>query len=201
LGCPNIISSLTIGPGGAQNFNLQINDAGPSPTYPSAPGVAGPTPDANNLVSGWTLLTSKKIFNPLTGLTSTGDVVWTASSVPGSQFTFSLETLVGPQTQAGTSPDGPMADFDPTQKYKWPFVSWQGTYTGPTDTASLTADTLLDATAFANPHPGTFTIQLDLPNSSLDLVYTPTPVPEPGTLGLVAVGALGVWRGSRRRGR
>jgi hypothetical protein len=112
-----------------------------------------------------------------------------------------METLLGPTSPVGTTIDGPMSDFDPTQKYVWPFLTYQGTYAGPTDSATLTADTLLDTSLFANSYHGTFTIQLDQPNKLMDLVYTPTPVPEPETLGLVGIGTLVVLRRANRHRR
>jgi hypothetical protein len=188
---------LTIGPGATTSFVWQINDAGPSPTYPNAPGVAGPTPNANNQVSGWSLIVVNKIINPLTGTFSTGDLAWTATPAPGSQFQLALETLMNPTTVGNDNP-GPMGDFDPRINYAWPFIAWEGNYIGPTTSAQLTADTLFDATGFANPILGTFALQFDSVNSKqIDIVYL-TSVPEPGTLGLVAVGALGVWRAVRR---
>jgi hypothetical protein len=193
--------SLTIGPGGIQNFGWQINDAGPLGTEPYHAWMAGPTPDANNQVSGCSLLAANKVMNPVANQVSSGNLTWTATSAPGQQFQISLETLLGPYTTVGTSPDGPMTGFDPNARYTWPFISYQGTYSGPTDSAILTADTQIDTSLFANAIPSTarFTIALDAPNKQIDLVYTPTAVPEPGTLGLVAVGLLAVWRG--RRGR
>jgi hypothetical protein len=194
--------SLTIGPGGIQNFGWQINDAGPSLSFPNAPGVPGPSQNANNLVSGWSQLAANQVFNPVTHTTSTGNLVWTATSTPGQQFQISMETLLGQYTTVGSSPDGPMSDFDPQQVYSWPVLSYQGSFSGPTDSQTLTADTLLDTSMFANPvfsYFGPFYIVLDQADKQVDLIYTP--IPEPGTLGLVAIGLLGVWRASRRRRR
>jgi hypothetical protein len=205
----SVFSELTIGPGNGNllNFDWQINDAGPSATYPHAPGVAGGNPFPQNgglTVSGWSLLASEMLAGPGHGVSS-GNLNWTATSQPGSQFDLQLETLLGPTTPAGVTTDGPMSDFDPTKNYVWPFVAWEGTYTGPTDAPTLTADTLFDTSGFLNsvgPPPGTFSIVYDgnpvvlyggIPFAgSLDLVYTP--VPEPGTLGLVGLGALVVLR-------
>ena len=137
--------NLTIGPGGPGTgntlaLNFQINDAGPSPSFPSARGVAGPLADANNNVSGWSLLYDTQLNWEF----GTGDLTWSATSTPGSQFHMSLETLLGPTTPVGQSPDGVMASFDPNLKYVWPFIIWDGTYTGPTADATLTADTVID---------------------------------------------------------
>ena len=45
---------LILGPGGTQNFNWQINNA---------TGTAGPSADANNQVSGWSLLSAEQIWS------------------------------------------------------------------------------------------------------------------------------------------
>ena len=160
--------ALTIGPGGTQNFNWEINDAR---------GVAGPSGATGTLVSGWSVLAAQKIFNPLTGQTTTGNLTWTASSAPGNQFSFALFTLLNP-SPVGTDNFGKMDDwFNPSEGgpappygnfgvhdgdfgYAWPVITFAGTYTGPTDSATLTADTLFDFSQFQNTIPanGTFSM-------------------------------------------
>jgi hypothetical protein len=77
-------------------------------------------------------------------------------------------------------------------------AQWSGAYSGPTDTATLDAATSFDTSGFVNNFNGTFGWTFG--GSSLSLSYTPTPVPEPGTLGLISIAALaGLRRVSRRR--
>ena len=153
-------------------------------------------------MSGWSQLHANQVTDP-SGRTSTGNLTWTATSTPGKQFQLSLETLLGPYTAVGTSPDGPIADFFQTGIYVWPIITYQGSFSGPTGTANqidiaLTADTLIDTTGFANPIEfGDFFLHLDQTNQSIDLVYFGV-IPEPNTLSLTAVALLGVWRYRRR---
>ena len=97
----------------------------------------------------------------------------------------------------GTDVAGPMAHFDPSQPYSWPAVTWDGTYAGPADAAALTAATAFDTAGFLNPVGGTFGWDLDTSGHTLSLTYTPTPVPEPGTLviGTIAAVLILIWRG------
>ena len=92
-----------------------------------------------------------------------------------------------------------MADFDPTQSYTWPIITYQGTYSGPTSDAALTADTLFDTSLFANALPAgaEFSLHLDqypTGGGELDLIYSPSAVPEPGTLALIGAAAAAGWR-------
>ena len=207
-----IYGSLIIGPGAINAFDWQINDAGPSTTYPSAPGVAGPTGQTvmgnPNQVSGWSegLVTIQPATR--TNPPTTGAFTWTAT--PASQFDFQLETLVGPYSTVGTTIDGAMSDFDATQSYRWAFINFQGPYTGPTSDAMLDADTLFDQTLFVNSIPSGAAFSWDLTfvggnplnGGELDLIYTPSTVPEPGTLALTGLAGLAAgWVARRRRAK
>ncbi|HEX4591052.1 MAG TPA: PEP-CTERM sorting domain-containing protein, partial [Gemmataceae bacterium] len=91
----------------------------------------------------------------------------------------------------------------PDGQYYWPIITWQGTYTGPTDYRTLTQDTQLDLTNFANPtfFERQFVMVYDGVNKRILLEYTYfVVIPEPNTLTLTAAGLLGVWRFRRRRG-
>jgi hypothetical protein len=185
---PANIGSLIIGPGATSSFVWQINNA---------TGTAWSEVNPPSVVSGWSQIQVHQIFNPLTGQTSPGSLTWTATPTAGNQFQFAVQTLLNPTTIGSDNP-GPMANFNPAQSYMWPFVSYQGNYAGPLLDSTLTADTIFDASQFANPIQGTFSLHLDQTSHLLDIVYT-TPVPESGTLGLVTLGLLGVWRAAFRR--
>jgi fibronectin-binding autotransporter adhesin len=178
--------SFTFGPGGVSNYVFAIDDA---------TGTAGPSPDASGHVSGWGLV--KTVQRSVGGTATTGDFAWNAT--PANQLTVALDTLLNPTT-VGTDVAGPMADFDPTKPYSWPAVQWTGSYSGPADAAALNAATAFDTTGFANPIAGSFGWSLDAGGHSLSLTYTPSAVPEPGTLSLVTVAAIG-WMTFRRRHR
>jgi hypothetical protein len=162
-----------------------------------ATGAAGPSPDAQGLVSGWGLV--KAVKAQYGANTTSGDFLWTAT--PGNKLTFALDTLVNP-TLVGTDVGGPMADFDPDRAYAWPAVRWAGAYSGPADAATLTASTSFDTSGFLNPVAGTFGWALDPAGQTLSLVYTPSAVPEPGTLvlsGMAMTAGLAWYR--RRRAK
>jgi MYXO-CTERM domain-containing protein len=93
-----------------------------------------------------------------------------------------------------------MADFDPAKLYSWLAASWSGSYSGPTDVGALTAATAFDTSGFANPIAGIFGWSLDQSGHTLSLTYTPTAVPEPGSLALAAAG-LGLACAGRRSHR
>jgi autotransporter-associated beta strand protein len=169
--------SFAFGPGGVSNYVFAIDDA---------TGTAGPSPDANGLVSGWGLV--KAVQRPAGAVTTPGDFLWTADAAH--PLTVHLDTLVNPTT-VGTDVTGTMADFDPTKPYSWLAASWDGTYAGPADPADLIASTVFDTSGFANPIAGTFGWTFGSDGHNLSLTYTPSAVPEPGTLILTALAGLG----------
>jgi hypothetical protein len=181
--------NFVFGPGGVNNYVFAIDDA---------TGTAGPSPDALGHVSGWGLINAVRYLAPgvLPGAAPSGDFIWTAT--PGQQLTVFLDTLVNPTT-VGTDVAGPMADFNPNSAYSWPAARWAGTYSGPTDAAMLDAATNFDTSGFENPIAGTFGWSLDLPDQTLSLTYTPSSVPEPGTLALTGLVAIGWVTYQRRR--
>src|SRR5205085_12642405 len=160
-----------------------------------ATGTAGPSPDASGQVSGWGLV--KAVRHGFAGATTPGGFAWTADA--SHPLTVALDTLVNPTT-AGTDVAGPMADFDPTRPYSWAAVTWAGNYTGPADAAVLDAATAFDTSGFVNPVGGAFGWSLDPAGHMLSLTYTPSAVPEPGTLALLGAVAAG-WLVRRRFSR
>jgi autotransporter-associated beta strand protein len=180
---------FVFGPGGVNNYVFAIDDA---------TGTAGPSPDAAGHVSGWGLV--KAVRQAFGATTSSGDFTWTAT--PTAKLTFAIDTLVNPTT-VGTDVAGPMDHFDPNSAYSWPAVRWAGTYSGPTDAAALNADTAFDTSGFLNPDAGKFGWSLDPDGQMLSLLYTPTAVPEPGTVALVGLAAAGFtcWRRSQTTSR
>jgi hypothetical protein len=175
---------FVFGPGGVNNYVFTIDDA---------KGTAGPSPDTLGHVSGWGLV--KAVKAQFGATTTRGDFVWTAT--PTGKLTVAIDTLVNPTT-VGTDVAGPMDHFDPTSAYSWPAVRWVGTYSGPTDSATLNADTAFDTAGLRNPTAGTFGWSLDPAGQTLSLAYTPSAVPEPGTLALVGMAAVAVWRLRKR---
>ncbi|HEX4591025.1 MAG TPA: PEP-CTERM sorting domain-containing protein, partial [Gemmataceae bacterium] len=184
---PGIASfgKFVLGPGGVNNYVFAIDDA---------TGVAGPSPDGLGHVSGWGLVTAVRGMPG--SVTTPGDFTWTAT--PADKLTVALETLVNPTT-VGTDVPGPMDHFDSSQSYSWPAVRWAGTYAGPADAAALDAATAFDTTGFANLIGGVFGWSLDPTAHSLSLTYTPSAVPEPGSLALGGLAAVGWLTFSRRR--
>src|SRR6266403_6152308 len=114
--------------------------------------------------------------------------------MPTAKLTVALDTIVGTTTD-DTDIAGPMANFDPTRSYSWLAAQWAGTYSGPTDAATLNAATSFDTSGFLNPIAGTFGWSLDPAGQTLSLTYSPSAVAEPGTLALVGLAAAGLgWR-------
>jgi hypothetical protein len=177
--------TLVLGTGGVSNYIFAIDDA---------TGTAGATPTANGQSSGWGLMSA--VRKTLGNVSTPGELTWTAT--PASPMSIALDTIIG-QTNSDTDIGAPMADFDPTQRYVWPAVQWAGNYSGPTDTATLDAATAFDTSGFLNPIAGGFGWQFDGADHTLSLVYTPSAVPEPGTLVLTAAAGLGLLRAARRR--
>jgi autotransporter-associated beta strand protein len=169
------------GPGGVSDYVFQINDA---------TGTAGPPPDGQGHVSGWDL--AKAVQMTVGSAATPGDFAWAADSAH--PLTLAIDTLVNPSI-VGTDVAGPMVHFDPTQPYSWTAVEWTGAYSGPTAAAALDAATAFDTSGVVNPFSGSFGWSFGPDGHSLDLTYTP--VPEPGTLaltGLAAVGWVAFWR-------
>ena len=143
---------------GLSNYTWQINDAGPSSTFPAATGTAGPTPNAAKQVSGWGLLTAVAGTSPVQ---TTGNFDWDAT--PADKLTIHLTTLLAPNDvngnpsagggygTTGDNTAGLMRDFDPTKSYVWKLFAYQGTYTGPTDTPTLDASTVFDDIGLPEP--------------------------------------------------
>jgi autotransporter-associated beta strand protein len=173
--------TFVLGPGGVNSYVFAIDDG---------TGTAGPSPDAAGHVSGWGLV--KAIGRD----TSRGDFTWTAT--PADKLFVSLQTLLNPTT-VGVDLPGPMDHFDPTRSYVWPAVEWAGSYAGPADNVSLDASTAFDLTGFANPTDGRFGWAFDAGGHTLSLTYTPSAVPEPGALTLLALAAFPLLRGVSRR--
>jgi fibronectin-binding autotransporter adhesin len=177
---------FVFGPGGVGNYVFAIDDA---------TGTAGPATAGNGPAGGWGLV--KAIRQTVLGTTSLGDFTWTAT--PTDKLTVALDTIINP---SATDNDvaGLMANFDPSRSYVWTAVQWAGTYSGPAAAADLNSSTAFDTSGFLNPIDGTFGWSLDTAGQTLSLVYTPTAVPEPGSLAFAGLAAAGLtfWR---RRGR
>jgi hypothetical protein len=200
---------------GASNVGWTFTDAGPSATYPNAPGVAGGTPvgTTGQRGYGWSILEAPIMTFGPAHIHTTGNFIWDAT--PADPFKFDFETRSPTSlTSDNNQVLAPMEDFDPTLRYSWVVLSWEGQYLTknlaaypngpPTDPAMLKASTIFDTSRDLNPSddgPMTsrnFSWSLDVPDKTLSLIYTP--MPEPGSFVLVAV-AAGGWFARRRLSR
>jgi hypothetical protein len=181
-----IFGNFAFGPAGVSDYVFAIDDA---------TGAAGPSPDVNGRVSGWGLVRVAAPTVTHGGPNTQCDFTWAAT--PADKLTVALETLVNPTT-VGVDVPGMMDHFDPTRTYVWPAVEWTGSYAGPANVALLDAATTFDTSGFANPVAGTFGWSFDTSGHALSLTYTPSAVPEPGSLALASLAAalLG-WRRAR----
>ncbi len=180
--------NFVFGPGGVNNYVFAIDDA---------TGAAGPSPGPSGLVSGWGLI--KAVQASIAAGKTSGNFTWTAT--PSNPLTVAIDTLVNP-TMSGTDVAGPMANFDPSKSYSWLAAQWTGSYSGPDSSAALDAATGFETNDILNPIAGTFGWNLDSADNTLSLVYTPTGVPEPGTLALTGLAGLAAgWIARRRRAK
>jgi autotransporter-associated beta strand protein len=164
--------------GGGGGFTFEITDAGPSATFPSAPGTPGNNP-------GW-----DRVY-------ASARIRFTAT--PADRFTITMATQLPPPAAPDTA--GPMANFDPTAPYSWLFVNNPtGAVVGlagnpvAIDPAAIN---FVTAGTFLNPSAGMFSLRANASNTQVFIDYTP--VPEPA--GLLAVGAtaLAAVAAARRR--
>lgn len=164
--------------GGGQ-FIFQINNA---------VGMPGPVPDGNSQVSGWSLIEVKALNDEDLGIT-TG--AFTVSATAGSKYTIKLQTLQNPTT-VGSDNFGPAANFNPNQSYSWAFMTYEGSYTGPSD---LNTVLNIDTSQFANVTNGTFSIVNNAAMQTVSIEYAP--VPEPGSILCLTALTLGLYRWRR----
>ena len=101
---------------------------------------------------------------------------------------MSLQTLVNP-TAVGTDVAGPMANFDPNQAYSWPAFTWTGSYIGPSTVARRRRGDGVRHQRVLEPGGGHVRVELRRVGARVDLTYSPSAVPEPGTLALVGLAA------------
>ena len=129
----------------------------------------------NAMVPGTPVLTGAA-YGPGATFWNGGYVV---DSSPGGLATLTVngeDTTLANPTTPGDDVAGSMDNFDPSQSYTWQFIHWTGTYSGPTDVATLNAATNFDTSGFANAAGGHFSWRLDTTDRTLSLVYTPPPV-------------------------
>jgi len=73
-------------------------------------------------------------------------------------------------------------------------LRWTGTYSGRPIRRCWLPTRRSNTRGFLNPVTGTFGWSLDPADQTLALTYTPSAVPEPGTLALVGLAAAAGWR-------
>ncbi len=115
------------------------------------------------------------------------------TATSGGKFNINLWSL------SSTGPDvsGNAQNFSSGSNYTWTLVSTDQAITGFSADEFLINTGAANGTAgFSNPAGGTFAVALA--DGNTDLVLTYTAVPEPGTVGLVAVGLAGVLYFRRR---
>ncbi|CAN5198166.1 hypothetical protein BH11PLA2_BH11PLA2_37550 [soil metagenome] len=173
--------SVFFGNGGSDSITFQINNA---------TGIAGPSADGNGQVSGWSLYKGVQLpIFPGSPINTSGNFTWAAT--PTQKLLITMQTLLNPTT-VGTDNFGPMANFNAATAYQWALVQYTGTYTGPTDSLTLTNSTSFDFTGFSNSlNDGSFNISLDLGAKTMYINFVPSVIPEPGFL-LVAGGLFGL---------
>jgi hypothetical protein len=156
---------------GGGSLIFEFTDAGPSATFPSAPGTA-----ANN--PGWGLT---QIFSSLE-----------FTATPSNKFNIDMRTQLAPPA-APNSP-GQMSSFDPNRAYSWLVFDLQpgAAFNGTFNPAAINFIT----TQFANPTAGG---QFSLSRNGGQIFLTFTPVPEPALIvGVAFVGMFG-WSLQRQR--
>src|SRR5439155_16869368 len=141
------------------------SDAGPSASFPGAPGTAGNNP-------GWGLT---QVFTALN-----------FTATPTNRFTIQLQTQLPPPTAPDTL--GPMSSFDPARPYSWLVFDLQPAPTPATFNGTFDPNAIsFNATQFANATNGGI---FALARSGGQVFVTFTPVPEPAhVLALAAAAA------------
>jgi hypothetical protein len=167
------VGDFFINGGGSLIFD--ITDAGPSASFPSAPGTPGVNP-------GWGLT---QIFTRLD-----------FSATPSNQFRIDMRTQLPPPA-AANSP-GMMSSFDPTRAYSWLLFDLQNfgqaggaVYTGTFDPSGINFNTAL----FQNSTAGGM---FSLARTGGQVFLTFSPVPEPVMVTAIAFGGLILGAALRR---
>jgi autotransporter-associated beta strand protein len=163
------VGTFNLNGGGGLIF--QITDAGPSVTFPTAPGVAGMNP-------GWGLT---QVFTALN-----------FTATPASPFTITMQTQLPPPAAPDTP--GLMSSFDPNQGYQWLIFDLQpgAAFNGTFDPNAINFAT----SQFVNATLGG---SFSLARNGGQIFLTFTPVPEPALVLGVAFGGLVICRAFRRR--